>query len=234
MLRSTTPEVHGAKSLPGSATRAASPRPRPTGPRSTSSSRRSSRPGADIALALDVAASESFEDGYAFEGTSKSAEEMIDYYDELVEVYPLVSIEDPLNEEDWDSWKRRPLRSSATTSSSPTPSASAAGHLDRHRERPAGQGQIGTLAETLDAMTLAQSNGYRCMMSHRSGETEDVTIADLAVATNCGQIKTGAGPVRATVSPRTSCSASRRSSPTPRSTPAPVRSRASTRAASAG
>jgi enolase len=157
-------------------------------------------PGRDIALALDVAASEFCTDGsYAFEGASKSADEMVAYYAELVDAYPLVSIEDPLDEEDWDGWKSmtellggrvqivgddlfvtNPERLGRGISS-----GTANALLVKVN-------QIGTLTETLDAVALAQSNGYRCMMSHRSGETEDVTIADLAVATNCGQIKTGA------------------------------------------
>ncbi|MBC9822085.1 phosphopyruvate hydratase [Terrabacter sp. MAHUQ-38] len=157
-------------------------------------------PGRDIALALDVAASEFFEDGsYAFEGASKSADEMVAYYAELVDAYPLVSIEDPLNEDDWDGWK------SMTDLLGAKVQLVGDDLFVTNPER-LGRGitsgtanallvkvnQIGTLTETLDAVTLAQSNGYRCMMSHRSGETEDVTIADLAVATNCGQIKTGA------------------------------------------
>jgi enolase len=157
-------------------------------------------PGRDIALALDVAASEFFTDGsYAFEGASRSADEMVAYYAELVEAYPLVSIEDPLNEEDWDGWK-------SMTDLLGTKVQIVGDDLFVTNPERLGRGistgtanallvkvnQIGTLTETLDAVTLAQSNGYRCMMSHRSGETEDVTIADLAVATNCGQIKTGA------------------------------------------
>ncbi|MFM6847668.1 MAG: phosphopyruvate hydratase [Terrabacter sp.] len=157
-------------------------------------------PGRDIALALDVAASEFFEDGaYAFEGASKSADEMVAYYAELVDAYPLVSIEDPLNEEDWDGWK-------SMTDLLGTKVQIVGDDLFVTNPERLGRGissntanallvkvnQIGTLTETLDAVTLAQTNGYRCMMSHRSGETEDVTIADLAVATNCGQIKTGA------------------------------------------
>ncbi|GAA1137662.1 phosphopyruvate hydratase [Ornithinicoccus hortensis] len=157
-------------------------------------------PGSDIALALDVAASEFHEDGgYTFEGGTKSAAEMIDYYAELVDAYPLVSIEDPLDEEDWDGWKAITDRLGSKVQlvgddlfvTNPT-------RLQRGITDGVGNAllvkvnQIGTLTETLDAVTLAQSNGYRCMMSHRSGETEDTTIADLAVATNCGQIKTGA------------------------------------------
>ena len=125
---------------------------------------------------------------------------MVDYYADLVDSYPLVSIEDPLDEEDWDGWKShdRPprqqrSRSSATTCSSPTPCASQRG-IDSGTANAllVKVNQIGSLTETLDAVDLAHRNGYRCMMSHRSGETEDATIADLAVATNCGQIKTGA------------------------------------------
>ncbi|GAB3068026.1 phosphopyruvate hydratase [Intrasporangium mesophilum] len=157
-------------------------------------------PGTDVALALDVAASEFHQDGsYEFEGASKSSAEMIDYYAELVDAYPLVSIEDPLDEEDWDGWKAITDRLGARVQI-------VGDDLFVTNPERLGRGiatstanallvkvnQIGTLTETLDAVALAQSNGYRCMMSHRSGETEDVTIADLAVATNCGQIKTGA------------------------------------------
>ncbi len=156
--------------------------------------------GSDIALALDVAATEFCTDGvYAFEGGSKSAAEMTDYYAGLVDDYPLVSIEDPLDEDDWEGWatiterlgERVQLVGDDLFVTNPT-------RLQRGiTERSANAllvkvNQIGSLTETLDAVTLAQTNGFRCMMSHRSGETEDVTIADLAVATNCGQIKTGA------------------------------------------
>ncbi|MGO4599219.1 phosphopyruvate hydratase [Terrabacter sp. 2RAF25] len=157
-------------------------------------------PGRDIALALDVAASEFFEDGsYAFEGASKSADEMVAYYAELVDAYPLVSIEDPLNEEDWDGWKSMTdLLGSKVQIVGDDLFVTNPERLGRGISSNTANAllvkvnQIGTLTETLDAVTLAQTNGYRCMMSHRSGETEDVTIADLAVATNCGQIKTGA------------------------------------------
>lgn len=158
------------------------------------------KPGKDIALALDVAASEFFDKGkYTFEGEKKTAEQMSAYYADLVENYPLVSIEDPLNEDDWDGWK-------TLTDQIGDKVQLVGDDLFVTNPERLGKGidggianallvkvnQIGTLTETLDAVTLAQSNGYRCMMSHRSGETEDVTIADLAVATNCGQIKTGA------------------------------------------
>ncbi|MGN6751828.1 MAG: phosphopyruvate hydratase [Intrasporangium sp.] len=157
-------------------------------------------PGKDIALALDVAASEFYEDGgYRFEGAAKSAAEMVDYYAELVDAYPLVSIEDPLNEEDWDGWHsmteklgdRVQLVGDDLFVTNPERLARGitGGTANALLVK---VNQIGTLTETLDAVTLAQTNGYRCMMSHRSGETEDTTIADLAVATNCGQIKTGA------------------------------------------
>jgi enolase len=157
-------------------------------------------PGRDIALALDVAASEFHDDGsYAFEGASKSADEMVAYYAELVDAYPLVSIEDPLNEEDWDGWKAMTdllgdkVQIVGDDLFVTNPERLARGIASRTANALLVKvNQIGTLTETLDAVTLAQSSGYRCMMSHRSGETEDVTIADLAVATNCGQIKTGA------------------------------------------
>jgi enolase len=156
--------------------------------------------GTDIALALDVAATEFHASGaYAFEGTKKSAEEMTAYYAELVSAYPLVSIEDPLDEEDWAGWKtltdelgnRVQIVGDDLFVTNPE-------RLERGiRESTANAllvkvNQIGTLTETLDAVSMAHRNGYRCMMSHRSGETEDTTIADLAVATDCGQIKTGA------------------------------------------
>ncbi|MCX9191679.1 phosphopyruvate hydratase [Carbonactinospora thermoautotrophica] len=158
------------------------------------------RPGTDIALALDVAATEFFSEGvYTFEGAKRSAEDMIGYYTELVGAYPLVSIEDPLAEEDWDGWKtatetlggKVQLVGDDLFVTNPE-------RLRRGIETGTANAllvkvnQIGTLTETLDAVALAHRNGYRCMMSHRSGETEDTTIADLAVATDCGQIKTGA------------------------------------------
>lgn len=158
------------------------------------------QPGQDIALALDVAASEFYKDGtYQFEGQSRTAAEMTSYYAELVDAYPLVSIEDPLNEEDWDGWKtitdqlgdKVQLVGDDLFVTNPE-------RLSRGIESDTANAllvkvnQIGSLTETLDAVELAQRSGYKCMMSHRSGETEDVTIADLAVATNCGQIKTGA------------------------------------------
>jgi enolase len=156
--------------------------------------------GTDIALALDVAATEFHKDGiYTFEGASKTADEMAAYYASLVADYPLVSIEDPLDEDDWSGWK------SLTDAIGDKVQLVGDDLFVTNPERLARGvdsktanallvkvNQIGSLTETLDAVSLAQRNGYRCMMSHRSGETEDVTIADLAVATDCGQIKTGA------------------------------------------
>jgi enolase len=157
-------------------------------------------PGVDIALALDVAASEFYTDGgYTFEGAAKTAEEMASYYVGLVDSYPIVSIEDPLNEDDWAGWEALTAQLDQKVQlvgddlfvTNPE-------RLARGIEAGAANAllvkvnQIGTLTETFDAVDLAHRAGYRCMMSHRSGETEDTTIADLAVATNCGQIKTGA------------------------------------------
>jgi enolase len=157
-------------------------------------------PGKDVALALDVAATEFYKDGsYEFEGAKKSSDEMADYYAELVAAYPLVSIEDPMSEDDWAGWKTMTDKLGDTVQlvgddlfvTNPE-------RLQRGIDTRTANAllvkvnQIGSLTETLDAVELAHRNGYRCMMSHRSGETEDTTIADLAVATNCGQIKTGA------------------------------------------
>ena len=156
--------------------------------------------GTDIAFALDVAATEFHTDGaYAFEGKKLSAGEMTEYYTELVDAYPIVSIEDPLSEEDWDGWialtdalgDRVQIVGDDLFVTNPTRLADgiARGAANALLVK---VNQIGTLTETLDAVDLAHRSGYRCMMSHRSGETEDTTIADLAVATDCGQIKTGA------------------------------------------
>ncbi|MFD8701292.1 phosphopyruvate hydratase [Kitasatospora sp. NPDC059648] len=157
-------------------------------------------PGRDVALALDVAASEFYKDGaYQFEGKALSSAELIEYYAELVAAYPLVSIEDPLDESDWDGWKAMTVKLGDKVQLVGddlfvTNPARLAKGIDTGTANAllVKVNQIGSLTETLDAVELAQRNGYRCMMSHRSGETEDVTIADLAVATNCGQIKTGA------------------------------------------
>lgn len=158
------------------------------------------KPGEEIALALDVASSEFFENGvYKFEGQDKTAAEMSAYYAELVAKYPLVSIEDPLDENDWDGYK-------TLTAEIGDKVQIVGDDLFVTNPERLGKGiaegaanallvkvnQIGSLTETFDAMSLAQRSEYRCMVSHRSGETEDVTIADLAVATNAGQIKTGA------------------------------------------
>jgi enolase len=157
-------------------------------------------PGADVALALDVAATEFFSDGsYAFEGGKRSAAEMTAYYEELLSSYPIVSIEDPLAEDDWAGWAQ--ITASLGGRTQLVGDDLFVTNPERIR-RGVSDGaanallvkvnQIGTLSETLDAVDLAHRSGYRCMMSHRSGETEDTTIADLAVATNCGQIKAGA------------------------------------------
>ncbi|KAB1647384.1 phosphopyruvate hydratase [Pseudoclavibacter sp. CFCC 14310] len=158
------------------------------------------RLGSDIALALDAASSEFFSDGsYHFEGESRDSQWLIDYYDSLVSEYPVVSIEDGLDENDWAGWSaltaklgdRVQLVGDDLFVTNPE-------RLQRGIDDQAGNSilvkvnQIGSLTEALRAVELAQTNGYSAMMSHRSGETEDTTIADLAVATNCGQIKTGA------------------------------------------
>jgi enolase len=156
--------------------------------------------GSDIALAMDVAASEFHDNGtYTFEGGSKTADQMTAYYAELVASYPIVSIEDPLDEEDWAGWKA--MTEQLGDKIQIVGDDLFVTNVERlQRGISGGQAnallvkvnQIGSLTETLDSVDLAHRNGYRCMMSHRSGETEDTTIADLAVATNCGQIKTGA------------------------------------------
>jgi enolase len=156
--------------------------------------------GSDIVLAMDVAATEFHKDGaYVFEGSPKSTEEMINYYAKLAEAYPIVSIEDPLDEEDWAGW-------SAMTAQLGNKIQIVGDDLFVTNPTRIGRGiaegaanavlvkvnQIGSLTETLDAVDLAHRAGFKTMMSHRSGETEDVTIADLAVAVGSGQIKTGA------------------------------------------
>ena len=158
------------------------------------------KPGKDIALAMDVAATEFYENGkYEFEGSKKSAEEMIAYYADLVKSYPLVSIEDPLNEDDWDGWAKITTELGAKVQLVgddlfvTNPERLARGiKANTANALLVKVNQIGTLTETIDAVSLAHRSGYRSMMSHRSGETEDTTIADLAVALECGQIKTGA------------------------------------------
>ena len=156
--------------------------------------------GSDIALALDVASTEFYSDGsYQFEGAPRSSEWMTGYYEGLLADFPLVSIEDPLAEDDWAGWihctdaigDRVQLVGDDLFVTNPERLARgiAEGAANALLVK---VNQIGSLTETLDAVALAQGNGYRCMMSHRSGETEDTTIADLAVAVNAGQIKTGA------------------------------------------
>ncbi|TCW20617.1 phosphopyruvate hydratase [Dietzia cinnamea] len=156
--------------------------------------------GTDVALALDVAATEFFSGGkYHFEGKQLSAAEMADVYAELVNKYALVSIEDPLDEDDWDGWKtltdmigdKVQLVGDDLFVTNPQRLADG---IEKGLANAllVKVNQIGTLTETLDAVDLAHRNRYASMMSHRSGETEDTTIADLAVACNCGQIKTGA------------------------------------------
>ena len=157
-------------------------------------------PGKDVALALDVASSEFYKDGkYHFEGGEHTAEEMSKVYEDLIANYPIVSIEDPLQEDDWEGY------TALTTAIGDKVQivgddffVTNPARLREGIEKKAANAllvkvnQIGTLTETFDAVELAHRNGYRTMMSHRSGETEDTTIADLAVALNCGQIKTGA------------------------------------------
>jgi len=157
--------------------------------------------GSDVALALDVAATEFHTEGtgYAFEKETRTAEQLISFYEGLIGAYPLVSIEDPLSEDDWDGW--------VALTTALGDKVQVVGddlfvtnpeRLEDGIEKGAANAllvkvnQIGTLTETLDAVSLAHNSGYRTMMSHRSGETEDTTISDLAVAVGCGQIKTGA------------------------------------------
>jgi enolase len=157
------------------------------------------KPGEEVALALDVAASEFYKDGqYIYEGSSHAPTELIDYLAKLVDQYPIVSIEDGLHEEDWDNWKlltetlgnRTQLVGDDLFVTNPI-------RLRKGIELGAGNSiliklnQIGSLTETLETIDLATRSGYRSVISHRSGETEDTTIADLAVATRAGQIKTG-------------------------------------------
>jgi enolase len=157
-------------------------------------------PGKDIALALDVASSEFFEGGsYTFEGKATSASEMSAYYADLVANYPLVSIEDPLAEDDWEGWATLTEEIGGKVQIVgddlfvTNPERLAKGlQLKAANSILVKVNQIGTLTETLDAVALAQRNGYTAILSHRSGETEDTTIADLAVATDAGLIKTGA------------------------------------------
>ena len=156
--------------------------------------------GSQIALAMDVAATEFFSEGkYEFEGKSLTSDEMITYYSDLVSNYPLVSIEDPLDEDDWSGWARltaelgEKIQIVGDDLFVTNPERLAKGIKSKTANALLVKvNQIGTLTETIDAVNMAHENNYKSMMSHRSGETEDTTIADLAVALNCGQIKTGA------------------------------------------
>ena len=157
-------------------------------------------PGRDIALGLDVASTEFFENGsYLFEGSRITAGDLGSYYADLVAAYPLVTIEDPLAEDDWEGWAALTAELGAkvqlvgddlfVTNPARLADGIAKGAANSILVK---VNQIGTLTETLDAVSLAQRSGYTTILSHRSGETEDTTIADLAVATDAGQIKTGA------------------------------------------
>ena len=160
------------------------------------------RPGEDVAVALDPATSELLRDGryvLEHEGRTLSAPELSDYWAELAERYPIVSIEDGMGEEDWDGWRTLTARLGANVQLvGDDLFVTNTERLRRGIEAGVGNSilikvnQIGTLSETLAAIAMAREAGYTAVISHRSGETEDVTIADLAVATGCGQIKTGA------------------------------------------
>ena len=160
------------------------------------------KPGTDVALALDVAATEFFDEAkgvYKWEGGEKTSDEMIAFYTELVADYPFVSIEDPLSEDEWSAWATLveaigdKVQIVGDDLFVTNPERLARGIAEGSANSLLVKlNQIGTLTETLEAVTMAQRAGYTAMISHRSGETEDTTIADLAVATNAGQIKTGA------------------------------------------
>jgi enolase len=158
------------------------------------------KPGEDVALALDCAATEFFKDGtYVFEGSPRTAAQMVDYYSGLLDKYPILSIEDGLSEDDWEGWREFTARLGGKVQIvGDDLFVTNTGRLARGiREGVANSilikvNQIGTLTETLDAIEMARQAGYTAIVSHRSGETEDVTIADLVVAANAGQIKTGA------------------------------------------
>jgi enolase len=157
-------------------------------------------PGLDIALAVDAAASEFHgKDGYTFDGAVRGSEDMTGIYAGWLDAYPIVSLEDPLDEEDWPGWQA--LTAALGGRVQIVGDDLFVTNPERLRRGIAGKSanallvklnQIGTITETLDAVQLAHRSGYACMISHRSGETEDTTIADLAVAVNCGQLKTGA------------------------------------------
>ena len=157
-------------------------------------------PGEEIAVALDVAATELYKDGvYEFEGSKLTSADLTAYYADLLANYPLVSIEDGHSEEDWDGWKLATEQLGGkvqlvgddlfVTNPERLARGIAGGQANALLVK---VNQIGSLTETFDAVSLAHRSGFRCMMSHRSGETEDTTIADLAVAVDCGQIKSGA------------------------------------------
>jgi enolase len=157
------------------------------------------KPGSEVALAMDVAASEFYKDGqYLYDGSAHSPAEMVDFLASLVDRYPIVSIEDGLHEEDWDNWKlltdklgaRIQLVGDDLMVTNPIRLQKAI-DLGIANSILIKLNQIGSLTETLQTIALATRHGYRSVISHRSGETEDTTIADLAVATNAGQIKTG-------------------------------------------
>jgi enolase len=157
--------------------------------------------GTDIALALDVASTEFFgsNNTYTFEGRELSSDEMTDIYTQWIDAFPIVSIEDPLAEDDWAGWSALVNKiGDKVQVVGDDLFVTNVTRLQRGIDERAASAllvkvnQIGSLTETLDAVTMAQRAGFACMMSHRSGETEDTTIADLAVATNCGQIKSGA------------------------------------------
>ena len=158
------------------------------------------QPGRDVALAIDAAATEFYSDGaYKFEGGSRSSAQMMEVYAEWLDAYPIVSLEDPLAEEDWAGWQS--LTAALGDKVQIVGDDLFVTNPERLRRGIADHSanallvkvnQIGTITETLDAVSLAHRSGFACMISHRSGETEDTTIADLAVATNCGQIKSGA------------------------------------------
>lgn len=160
------------------------------------------RPGIDIVLSLDVAATEIYKDGIyhlAGEGLQKTASEMVDFYADLIASYPIVSIEDGLSEDDWDGWGEMTRRLGGKVQLvGDDLFVTNMERLQRGIDQSTANSiliklnQIGTVTETLDCISMAQSNGYSAVISHRSGETDDTTIADLAVATGAGQIKTGA------------------------------------------
>ncbi len=157
-------------------------------------------PGRDIRIAIDAAAAEFLQDGrYVVEGKPRSSLEMVELYATWADKYPVFSIEDGLDQDDWEGWQALTQRIGARVQLvGDDLFVTNARRVQTGIEKKAANAvlikvnQIGTLTETLDTIALAHRHGYRCVMSHRSGETEDTTIADLAVATNCGQIKTGA------------------------------------------